>query len=887
MSQIKNVDKVKAVGIIDGHSILYRSFYAIPEMTAPNGTPTNAVYGCIRYLLSIINEEKIKNLIWVLDSKEPTFRSLSYADYKAQRQPTPENLSLQIPILVELLEAMGVPVVTKPGYEADDVIATLSKHFSFLYPVIIFSNDKDISQLIAPNVLVAVKKKDDKFHRYLDSDGASLEFGVPPSKIVDLLGLSGDPSDNIPGVPGIGIKTAEKLLTKYKDLEDIYEQIDSIEPERLKNILKLHKESAFKSRELVSLQFDVPLDFKQISFKKEADKTKLVYLLQTLGFKSIITELGLPSSPVKKEIKFVLINNETDLNKLAQTLSQSNQYYLYITGSDPHFIYSSITGIGIAGDDKKIYIIHAPATGSLFEDLKEASIIEFLSTIINSKKSIISYNAKLVIGLFIKHNIELPVIKDDILLQSYLLRPGEGTYPLNRLKGEYLGVLDMPDIPSPDNKDFPSVLACYVNTIIELQPLLVSKLKTERLTKLYYEIELPLCYCLAFMEYYGVKIDIFKLKDLSLELSKELSSLTKDIYRLSNEQFNINSSKQLAIILFEKLKLPPVKKTKTGYSTDSDVLQILSRDFEIARLLLKYRLLSKLKSTYIDALPLLINKSTNRIHTIFHQTGTITGRLSSSDPNLQNIPVRTEESERIRESFISEKDHLFISADYSQIELRIFAHLSKSKPLIKAFLDDRDIHSETASILFDTSIDKINDNMRRVAKTVNFGLLYGMSAFSLAKDLSISQKEAQRFIVKYFENIKGVKEFIDELIKQAKEKGYAETITGRKRYLPELSSRNFSVRSFGERAAINMPIQGSAADIIKMAMINIQKKLTSLKLKTKMILQVHDELLFETPVLEKDKTIKIIRTEMENVMKLDIPLKVDIGCGKSWREAHL
>lgn len=879
--------KRERVGIVDGHAVLYRSFYAIPEMTAPDGTPTNAVYGCVRYSLNILRDEGCDRLIWVFDPGGVTEREKQYKDYKATRDPMPESLSAQVPLVKSIFRAMGLNTVEVEGIEADDVIATLARIFSRENnEVIIYSSDKDLCQLVDDSIKIAVRDKSSRGHIYLDREGVTARFGVSPSRIGDYLALVGDASDNIPGIKGIGTKTAVSLIEKYGSLEEIYNKITEVSPVSLRKKLESGKEMACLSRELVRLEENVKIGTVD---RLPEDRGKQIELMGRLGFNSILKELGLTLDEgiKQQDIEYEKLESMDEIETAIKKI-KGQKLCFFLAGTDTHPIRSQLDVLVCATSSGKVFILKRKVGDDLFEKgLGESELVNFFKRSLDSGTKSVVFNSKWATGLLLKKGIEVPEWEGDIMLKGYLLKSGEGHYKVSRMAADYLGRLGIREYePSTPGDESDLILARIGDCLFPLNEFLDGKLKEEQLENLYREVEQPLAKVLAEMEMAGIKVDASRMEKQSEEFAEELEDLTEKIYETAGAEFNINSTKQLAEVLFEKMGIKPVKKTKTGFSTNSDVLKVLSVNHPIASLLLRYRQIAKLKSTYLDTFPKLIDDRTGRIHSVFNQTGTITGRISSQDPNLQNIPIRTPEGERIRDAFIAEPGFRLLSADYSQIELRIFAHFSGSKPLLEAFRNQRDVHAETASLVFDVPIEQVTHDQRRMAKTINFGILYGMSAFSLGNDLGISRKQAQEFIEKYFDRMAGVKEFIEETRDRAKKRGYVETLTGRRRYMPELESRNPNVRSFGERAAVNMPIQGTAADIIKIAMIRIRDKISTVSGSARMILQIHDELLFEVPENETDRVRDFVIKEMESVWSLDVPLGVDAGVGDTWREAH-
>ena len=892
--------KPKTFYLIDGSSYIFRAFFGVrQQFSTSKGFPTNALYGFINMLQKVIRDEKPDYLVVAFDSPEKTFRHKIFPDYKANRDAPPEELSKQFPYFEPLVEAYGLSSIRRPGFEADDIIGTLAlKGGQEGLDVVIVSGDKDMMQLISPNVHMLDTMKNKKF-----MDKEVLEkFGVPPDKVIEVMGLMGDSSDNIPGVTGVGPKTAAELIQKFGSIESLYKRIEEVEKKKVKEKLERDKESAFMSRELVSIDTGMDLEFNSDLMKPgKVDSSTLKKMFEKFEFVSFLEGM---QGEVKKSIEvdrsnYKTILTEKSLKDLMKSLVKNRSFAFDVETTNKRPVWARMVGISFSFEDGNSYYIplahrYLGAPDQL--DLK--MVCEKLKTILEDKSiKKCGHNIKYDLIVLANEGIALDGLDFDTMIASYLLNPSSRGHGLDALSMEYFGHKNITykEMVGSGNKEigFDEVevgpATEYAAEDSDMTWRLKGKLQPKLIDstlKLYKEIELPLLEVLAEIELNGIYINRKHLVELSSKIDKQLLTLEKDIYILADEEFNINSPKQLSVILFEKLKLPVIKKTKTGYSTDVSVLELLAQEHKLPEQILSYRQLAKLKSTYVDALPGEIFKNTGRVHTSFNQTVAATGRLSSSNPNLQNIPIRSEMGREIRKAFTAEGDNMLLSADYSQIELRILAHLSKDKALKNAFDKGEDIHSRTAADIFGSALDNVDDDSRRMAKAVNFGIIYGLSAFGLSRQLKISRKEAKDFIDQYFSLYSKVKGFMDNTISEARECGYTLTMFNRRRYLPDLKSDNRQTRESAERVAINSPIQGSAADLIKVAMIQISRKLKKLKLNSKMILQVHDELVFECPVHEQKEIESLVRKEMEGACLLSVPLIVDIGWGKNWNEAH-
>jgi DNA polymerase-1 len=892
--------KNKKIFLIDGSSYVYRAFYAIRHLATSDGFPTNAVYGFTTMILKVINDYKPDYMAIVFDTKEPTFRDEIYPEYKANRSQAPDELIMQIPHIKKVVEAFNIPSIEKHGFEADDIIGTIARMAEKKgFDTVIITGDKDMVQLVSDKVTLLDTMK----NKTTGVNEVKERFGVTPDKVIDIFGLSGDTSDNIPGVPGIGEKTAMELIKEFGSVENLIKSADKITRDKLRENIKQNTEKAILSKKLFTIKIDVPLDIELDSLKQGTpDTEKLRSIFTELEFGKFIKELA-PAKRISHE-GYSLILNKSDFEDLIKSLEKADCFAvdLETTSTDP--IDAEIVGISFSCQTDKAFYI---PVGHDYEGAPKQLDIDYVIGKIKpllENKSIrkIGQNIKYDLAILKKYGVDIKDPISDTMIASYLLNPAKHNHNLEELSREYLEhqIITYKDVAGTGKKEIGfnkvpvEIAGDYsaedANIAYLLDEILIPKLNEANLYKIYEELELPLVHVLAQMELAGIKVDKKMLEKLSSDFEIRLDKIRRTLYKLvpngmpdgTGKEFNLDSPKQLQVILYDKLGLKRGKKIKTGFSTDSDTLSKLAQEHEFPEQLLEYRALTKLKSTYLDALALLINKKTLRVHTSYNQTVTATGRLSSSDPNLQNIPIRTEEGRKIRQAFIPEKGCIFIAADYSQIELRLLAHLSKDESLIEAFKNDEDIHSHTASEIFNVKSEAVTDEMRRMAKTINFGIIYGMSAHGLAMQLKISHEMAQAYIDNYFARYPRVKDYFETVIADCQENGYVQTLMGRKRFFSEMNSSNPTVRGFAERAAINAPLQGSAADIMKKAMINIYKKINSDKLKTKMVLQVHDEMIFESPKEEKDKIVNLALNEMEGVIKLSVPLKVDVSYGENW-----
>lgn len=863
----------KKVFLIDGNGLAYRAFYALPPLTNSKGEPTGAVYGFTQMLFKLLEKDPYI-ILATFDKKGPTFRHEEYREYKAQRPSMPEDLTFQLPIIKDIISALGIPIFEKDGYEADDLIGTLANLAEKNgYEVYIVTGDRDALQLITDHVKVLLTQKGITDMELYDREKVKEKFGILPTQIPDFIGLKGDSSDNIPGVPGVGEKTAADLINRFNSLEKILENISQVPGKKRRENLRAFKDQAALSKKLATIIRDIPIDidFESVKFKPEnKDTDKLLELFERLEFKKLIKRF-FSDITVKSEdsegsiVKNLEIIENNNIKAVIENIKRKEQLSFFIVKEEGHPLTTPLSSIVMTSGEDKFYFLER----KIFENSKQIWESPF-------EKS--TYNMKEAYIYFLEKNFSISKNVFDPMIAAYLLNPGKSKYPLEDIAFEYL------KYRMGSYRDEEHRWIDIVKVIHRLNRVLKDKLKEYKLDKLFYEIEMPLSYVLAKMELNGIKVDIHYLEQMKKELEKNIANLEQEIYKLAGEEFNINSPKQLGVILFEKLGCPVIKKTQTGYSTDISVLETLAHNYEIAEKIITYRQLTKLLSTYVDAFIKLVNKKTQRIHTTFNQTGTATGRLSSSDPNLQNIPIRTELGKDIRRAFISENGNLLYSFDYSQIELRILAHMSSDENLINAFIQDKDIHTITASEIFGVDPDKVTKNMRRAAKAVNFGIIYGISDYGLSQNLGIDRKDAREYIKRYLERYPKVKKFIEDIKKTAKKQGYVTTLFNRRRYLPGINSNYRNVREFSERAAINTPIQGSAADLIKVSMIKVDKFIQEKFPKAKLVLQIHDELLIEASKEDGKNLINDVKHIMENCIKLKVPLKVDVKKGTNWRD---
>ena len=901
MTEIK-----KKLFIVDGYAILYRAHYALirnPLITS-YGFHTSALFGFANHIIKLINDEKPDYLVCAFDSKEKTFRHKIYSNYKANRPEMPLELQHQIPHLWEVLEAMNIPVLRKPGFEADDIIGTITNSVSeSQIESYIVSGDKDFMQLINDKVFLYAPGKRNYPPVIYDRQGVIEKWGLPPEKIIDLLALMGDSSDNVPGVSGVGVKTAVKLLNEYDNIESVLDNVSKIKNKRVYDGLTNGREIAYLSRELVTIVKDVDVDtsienfiinsFNHEDLSKKFEELEFFGLLKYLS----VDDVDIKTKTIEKVYKTILKIDE--LKELVKNVQNSDMVSIDLETTSVNPMVAEIVGVSISfKKDEGFYIpvLYLEKNKNNFgaDDLK--IVLENLKDFLeNDKIKKVGQNIKYDTLIFSRNGINVAGIYFDTMVAASILNPSARSYKLDMLSIEFLNYTMVPieDLIGRGKDQItmdmvPIEKAAYyaaedADIVLQLSQIFISKLKENKQMDFFIDIEMPLITVLTKMELEGVFVDQESLNAMSVKIGDRLDILVKDIYKISDTEFNVNSTQQLAKILFDDLKLTQIKKR----STAENVLKELIQEHELPTLILEYRKLNKLKNTYVDALPTVINPDTNRIHSTFNQTIASTGRLSSTNPNFQNIPIRTKEGREIRKSFITQRDNWeILSADYSQIELRVMAHLSEDLELCNAFNANLDIHTRTASLIYNVSIDDVQPDMRRTAKVINFGIMYGAGPFRISQELGISRKASQEIIKEYFNQYSGVKDYISATLDKARSDNYVETLLGRRRSVWDINSQNALKRQAAERIAINMPIQGSAAELIKIAMIDVQKNIELEHMDSKLILQIHDELLFEFPVDEKDVLIPLVKESMENAMKLKVPVIVDYGSGKDWFEAH-
>lgn len=883
--------------LIDGNSIANRAFYAMPPLTNASGLHTNAVYGFTTMLLKLLEEEKPTHMLVAFDAGKVTFRHEGYGDYKGGRQKTPSELSEQFPLIKELLKSFGISQFELSGYEADDIIGTLTRMADEQgAEALVVSGDKDMLQLASDQVTVAITRKGvSEVERYSPAE-IQEKYGLVPLQIIDLKGLMGDTSDNIPGIPGVGEKTALKLLHEYGSVENVLENSGELKG-KMKEKVESHKDDAIMSKKLATIFREVPLEQGVEEMKYDGyEKPVLAEAFRKLEFKSLMERLDLSGEAVGAEgaaqaadlvVVTVTAGDDDTLASLSYALSKAESIYCEVIGENPH--HSETVAIAVASADA-IHVIS-------LEEVKTDALGFFRDWLASADAAKTGFDMHRVELSLAWHNMPINGIVFDVQLAAYLLDPTstESAQTISGLCGKY----GLPSVASdeavfgkgakfklPETEALHAFIAAKADAVRRLADKQRTELEQSGMYKLYYDLEQPLSRVLAGMELQGIKADASVIEQLGAELEGRVLELKGKIYELAGMEFNIGSPKQLGEVLFEKLGLPVKKKTKTGYSTDADVLEELAPYHDIIPSILMYRQLSKLQSTYVEGLLKEIRPNTGHIHTFYRQTIAATGRLSSQFPNLQNIPIRLEEGRQIRKAFVpSEPGWYMLAADYSQIELRVLAHISGDQGLKEAFLHDMDIHTKTASDVFGVRPEDVDSNMRRQAKAVNFGIVYGISDFGLSNNLGITRKEAAQFIEQYFVAFQGVRKYMDDIVMQARRDGYVTTLLERRRYLPEIKASNFNLRSFAERTAMNTPIQGTAADIIKLAMVKMDQELRTRGLKSRMLLQVHDELVFEVPEDELETMKKLVPDVMESAIELDVPLKADVSYGRSWYEA--
>lgn len=865
---------MKKLLILDSNSILNRAFYGVRYLSAKDGTPTNAIYGFLNILLKLIKEQEPDYICAAFDVKAPTFRHKQYEGYKAQRKPMPEGLAAQMPLAKDVLRAMGVTILEKEGYEADDIIGTVARLCEESeISCFIATGDKDDLQLASDKtkVILTVTKSGYNETIIYDDKAVKEKYRVTPTEFIDVKALMGDPSDNIPGVKGVGEKTAMSLIEKHHSIEYIYENIDGIGLKgAMLQKMKDGRKMAFMSKELATINRNTPIEFnaEECVFDGFENNGELYEILKRLELNSIIKKLDLSGGDNVKE-------NEDIFKDFSYQVGDKNM----ISGDKVTVVLDfdgdNISSAAVGAGNNAVVLNEQDDIKELLEDDSIAKVM------FDVKEAIVKLNCR----------IDIKNIADDTAIAAYLVDPAKNEYTIEKLASEYFGtVIEKPEVKQLSllddvETDRSEYLAKCAVALGVLNERIGDKIKENGQEKLYHEVELPLVTVLAHLEINGFLVDDNQLKEFADKLGEKIDALTNEIYMLAGEEFNINSPKQLGVILFEKLELKPVKKTKTGYATNADVLEKLRDKHPIVNFIMEYRQLAKLKSTYCDGLRAVVNPNTHRIHSVFTQTVTVTGRLSSTEPNLQNIPTRTELGREIRKMFVAKEGYVLVDADYSQIELRVLAHIANDETMINAFRNNEDIHAVTASQVLGIPLEDVTKEQRSSAKAVNFGIVYGIGEFSLAQDLHISVKEAKAYIESYLEKYHGVRNYMESIKEQAKKDGYVKTMLNRIRYIPELKSPNYNIRQFGERVALNTPIQGTAADIIKLAMVRVDNRLINEGLKSKLILQVHDELIVEAHKDEVDKVKQILSEEMQSAMELNVPLKVDMSTGHSWYDA--
>ncbi|WP_084246455.1 DNA polymerase I [Planomicrobium okeanokoites] len=868
----------KKILLLDGNSLAYRAFFALPLLTNENGIHTNAVYGFTMMLQRILEEEKPTHMMVAFDAGKTTFRHETFSEYKGGRQKTPPELSEQFPYLRKLIDAYRIKQYELPNYEADDIIGTLSLEAEKQGDeVIVISGDKDLTQLASPSTTVYITRKGITDIEKYTVEHIKEKYGLTPLQIIDMKGLMGDSSDNIPGVPGVGEKTALKLLAAHGSVEGVYEAIDQ-QKGKMKEKLAANEDLAYISKQLATIERQAPVEVKLDDLGYEGpDQDELVRVWSELAFKSLLEKMDYTAEEtVKEDLKFTVVT-EIKPSILKDEMAVHLEMY------DEHYHTCDLLGVALS-DATDTYVI--PMDVVKGSDILKTWLAD------PSKKKYMS-DSKASTAAFLRSEIELDGVDFDLMLGAYIVNPSLTYTDMANIVLEY-GYTDVSTNEQvygkgakkkvPDDAVLNEHIARKARAIWKVRDIIIKKLEDNQQFDLYDKLELPLASVLGKMESLGVKVDKAQLSDMGEELAAKLEKIESEIYSLAGQEFNINSPKQLGVILFEKLGLPALKKTKTGYSTAADVLEKLEGQHEIISHILLYRQLGKLLSTYIEGLLKEIHDD-GKIHTRFQQALTTTGRLSSTNPNLQNIPVRLEEGRKIRKAFVpSEPDWVMVAADYSQIELRVLAHMSEDDRLVQAFKDDQDIHTATAADVFHVPLEEVTGDMRRAAKAVNFGIVYGISDYGLSQSLNIPRKEAAEFIDRYLKSFPGVQQYMTNIVSSAKKDGFVTTLMNRRRYLPDITSSNFNLRSFAERTAMNTPIQGSAADIIKKAMIDMDEALEREGLKANMLLQVHDELIFEAPKDELAKLMELVPKVMESAMELNVPLKVDIASGDTWYE---
>ncbi|WP_312813579.1 DNA polymerase I [Sedimentibacter sp.] len=907
--------------ILDGNSLLFRAFYAMPPLKTKKGQYTNAVYGFLSMLYKLLDTYSPEYICVAFDPKKPSFRHEQYKEYKATRAKAPDELVEQFQLIRDVLDIHNIKCVEIDGFEADDVAGTFANAAKELVDEIyLVTSDKDYLQLIDENIKVILTKKGVTNTEEMNVEEMNNQYGITPLQFIDLKALMGDQSDNIPGVSGVGEKTALKLIQEYNNLDNLYENIDNIKG-KLKEKLENDKMQAYMSQTLATIITDIPVDFNLDEYKvMEPDYKKLSDLYDELEFRTFKkriaeekvqsateTQMSLfdngddksdtitnKNSDVivnKNSVRINYIEAEDDIKNIVNNINKSKKAAIKFLLDSDRALYSKLIALGIS-DGTEIYYIDS-------DKISEEKLLSSFKDIFESDEiSVIGHSLKNEVIYLMKQKIELNCISFDSEIGKYLLNPSDSSYAIDKIAYEYLkeellsendilgtgrSKISFKELNLDKKKEY---IYNYLSTVTRCESLMKTEIKELQMNELYENIELPLIEVLGYMEYVGFKLDLKVLESLGTHFNEKIQYLEKEIYEMAGEKFNINSPKQLAVILFEKLGLPVIKKTKTGVSTDAEVLDRLKSEHEIVGSIVEYRQMVKLNSTYAEGLKNVIDAKTGRVHSVFNQTIAATGRISSTEPNLQNIPTRTNEGRELRKAFVAEEGYVLCDADYSQIELRVLAHLANEQNLIDAFLNHEDIHTKTASQVFHVDIEDVTPIMRSRAKAVNFGIVYGISDFGLSRDLNIPRKESKQYIENYLSFYSNIDKYMKDIVEFGKKDGYVTTYFGRRRYIPELSSRNFNIRSFGERIALNTPVQGTAADIIKAAMVGVYKKLKDNNMKSRLILQVHDELIVEAVTEELNEVKVIIKEEMENVVdNFKVRLESDINVGGSWYEA--
>ena len=897
--------------VIDGNSILNRAFYGIMSskmLQTADGTYTNAVYGFLAILFKILDDVKPEYLAVAFDVKHPTKRHEMYKEYKGTRKGMPDELAVQMPIIKNVLRAMNIKVIELPGYEADDILGTLAKHSEKQgVDTILLTGDRDSFQLASNHITIRIPRTKAGKTEVEDFDRNKIleVYGLEPEQLIEVKGLMGDTSDNIPGVPGVGEKTALNLIKEFANIDSIYEKLENgeaVAKGKLKENLESNKDLAILSRELGRIDVNAPIEKELSTLKMQDWNKKEVYeLFKELRFNKYIERFNLENSETVEEkdatnlFEYEVLNDDKKISEVLENIAKTNELvYSFETKevTDNTLIIKKVIEYVNVYDQVENKIYSFKFNKDLVKDIFEND---------NVKKC--GYRIKTDYILLHQNDIKASNMMYDVKIAAYILNSTSNAYSLEEIAKQYLDI-DIVEYTQVEEKEEQTSLfdmmqeekeeesekanyknALYTYVIGASKPKLLEELKNINSLELFNDIEMPVATILAEMQIEGVYVDEKEIIKYGETLKKHIEELRIDIYKLADEEFNINSTKQLGVILFEKLKLTPSKKTKSGYSTDVDALEKLKGDHPIIEKILEYRQLAKLNSTYVEGMIPFINLKTGRVHTFFHQTITATGRLSSTEPNLQNIPTRTELGKKLRKVFKAEEGKIFLDADYSQVELRVLAHMSNDETMIDAFNSGADIHTISASQVFKVPVEEVSKQLRSKAKAVNFGIVYGISEFGLAEQIDIKRNEAKQYIEQYLETYHGIKEFMADVVESAKRKGYVETIFSRRRYIPELSSNNYMVRKFGDRAAMNTPIQGTAADIMKIAMIKVYNELKNRGLKSRIVLQIHDELLLEVPIEEKDEVAKLLKDCMENAVSLKVPLNVEVEEGKNWYQA--